>query len=95
MPNISIDKLAGETALAICKPELVEMESLKTLATKALGVLQEQGVYAMIVFLLARTHTSKPTAFDKLKPKEESKCAIHCLDELNQALNKEPLNLST
>lgn len=93
MANISIDKLAGETALAICTPENPgekwDIEALENLATKALGVLQEHGVYAMIVFLLSR---SGEKSFDDSKASKENKAAIQLVQALVNALSKSPLN---
>jgi len=58
---LNLDKLAAERAQALVsgakqvtnvkKP----VDTLERLATKTLGVLQEQGVYAMILFLFSRT----------------------------------------
>lgn len=61
---LNLDKLAAERAQEMVKevqhPNKVKevkqpIETLERLATKALGVLQEQGVYAMMLFLFSRT----------------------------------------
>lgn len=87
--NRNLDKLAGEVALEICGKD-VDIGTLENLATKALGVLQEQGVYAMMVFLLSR---SGDKLFTDLKISNENKAAIICTDKLNESLKKEPLHL--
>jgi hypothetical protein len=50
---INLDKIAAERAQAIVSgaPKVDVMERL---VTKALGVLQEQGVYALVIFLFSR-----------------------------------------
>jgi len=90
MANKNLDKLAGEIALQICDPARVDIGTLENLATKALGVLQEQGVYAMMVFLLSR---SGDKSFTDPKISKENKVAITCIDNLNESLKREPLNL--
>ncbi|MBN2533559.1 MAG: hypothetical protein JXB88_11730 [Spirochaetales bacterium] len=89
MANRNLDKLAGEVALQICNPDEVTIDILERIATKALGVLQEQGVYAMIVFLLSRSGNEQ---YNKKKESKESKSAILCIDSLNGSLKKEPMN---
>ncbi len=88
--NKNLDKLAGEVALQICDPNVVDIGTVENLATKALGVLQEQGVYAMIVFLLSRSG-DKP--FNDSKISNENKAAIVCIDKLNESLKKKPLDI--
>ena len=94
MTNKNLDKLAGEVALQICDPAVVDavvdIGTLENLATKALGVLQEQGVYAMMVFLLSRGG-NKPFTDPKISNK--NKAAICCIDSLNDSLKKDPLRL--
>ena len=61
MPTLNLDQKAAHCAQAmvtnaknvsgVSKP----METLDRLATKTLGVLQEQGVYAMMLFLFSRS----------------------------------------
>ncbi len=89
MENKSIDNLAGETALAICDDKVIDIGTMENLATKALGVLQEQGVYAMIVFLLSKTN-NKP--FDRLKKADEARSAVFCIDKLNDCWEYSILN---
>lgn len=88
MDNKSLDKLAGEVALQICNPAVVDIDKLENLTTKALGVLHEQGVYAMMVFLLSKSG-DKP--FDTLKNIDDSKSAIFCIDKLSESLNHDPM----
>lgn len=58
---LNLDKLAAECAQdAVARAKEVKgvkkpVETLERLATKALGVLQEQGVYAMMLFLFSRS----------------------------------------
>jgi len=55
--SLNLEKLAAERAQAMVSAAQGEkkVETLERLATKALGVLQEQGVYALILFLFSRT----------------------------------------
>lgn len=89
MANRNLDKLAGEAALQICNPDEVTIDILERISTKALGVLQEQGVYAMIVFLLSRSGNKQ---YNELEKSKESKSAILCIDSLNESLKREPIN---
>ena len=96
MDNKSIDKLAGETALAICKGEdwngKLDVDSLETLATKSLGVLQEQGVYAMIVFLFSRSGDKFLSKYlEEAKKHNEKIAAITLVKWLVNSLKKEPI----
>jgi len=58
---INLDKLAAERAQAMVKAARdvksvkKPVDTLERLATKTLGVLQEQGVYAMMLFLFSRS----------------------------------------
>ncbi len=88
MANRNLDKLAGEVALQICNAG-VDIDTLENLSTKALGVLQEHGVYAMAVFLLSRSGDKR---FDDQNISNENKSAIICIDKLNESLKKEPLH---
>lgn len=49
----NLDQLAAQTAQKIV--EVSSPKELDTLATKALGVLQENGVYACLLFLASRS----------------------------------------
>jgi hypothetical protein len=70
--NLNLDKVAAESAQAMVKkakedPQVKKnvkkpVDTLERLATKALGVLQEQGVYAMMLFLFSRTSDEKEVA---------------------------------
>ncbi|MDM7940460.1 MAG: hypothetical protein QUS07_08975 [Methanothrix sp.] len=60
--NLNLDRMAAERAQAMVNnaKEGIDkvkkpVDTLERLATKALGVLQEQGVYAMMLFLFSRT----------------------------------------
>ena len=50
----NLDRLAARTAQTIVK-QGGDAKKLETLATKALGVMQENGVYAGLLFLYSRT----------------------------------------
>lgn len=53
--QINVDYMASQYAQKIVKKvEKKDMKALETLTTKTLAVLQEQGVYAMALFLLSR-----------------------------------------
>lgn len=60
--TLNLDKLAAERAQSMVKVAKQgingvkkSVETLERLDTKALGVLQEQGVYALMLFLFSRT----------------------------------------
>ncbi len=53
----NLDTLAAQTAQAIVKEtNTFNFKAVDNLATKALGVLQENGVYAATLFLFSRTN---------------------------------------
>lgn len=60
MTVINLDKIAATCAQAIVNEK--DVANLETLITKALGVLQEQGVYALMLFLLSRKGGEKEVA---------------------------------
>lgn len=77
--TLNLDKIAAERSQAMisaCKPGL--QPTLERLATKALGVLQEQGVYALMLFLFSRSSN-------------EARIAPVVRKELYQALAQLPL----
>lgn len=62
MSLINLDKIAAQTAQEIMKVigespggKKVDVKKVENLATKALGVFQEQGIYAGMLFLLSRS----------------------------------------
>ena len=64
---LNIDKIAGEMAQKIiaCAKDVdvsKPVESVERLTTKTLGVLQEQGVYAMMLFLFSRSSDEQKVA---------------------------------
>ena len=73
--TFNLDKLAAEQAQAMVSRAMqgIEnvrqpVETLERLVTKALGVLQEQGVYAMMLFLFSRTSDEKKVAEACVRP---------------------------
>ena len=66
--NLNLDKLAAERAQEMVKDAnsianvKKPVETLERLATKSLGVLQEQGVYAMMLFLFSRSSDEQNVA---------------------------------
>ena len=63
----NLDKLAAELAQTIVEKvkknhKQKEIDTLERLVTKTMGVMQEQGVYAMLLFLLSRTGDEKKIA---------------------------------
>lgn len=52
--TLNLDKVAAEKAQAMVK-NAKDSDTLERLVTKALAVLQEQGVYAMMLLLFSRT----------------------------------------
>ena len=59
MKRLNLDQLAAQYAQKIVADGGAEIENL---ITKTLGVLQEQGVYAMLLFLFSRTSNEKQLA---------------------------------
>ena len=59
MTQLNLDQLAAQYAQNIVADGKADIE---TLITKTLGVLQEQGVYACILFLFSRTGKEKSPA---------------------------------
>lgn len=64
---LNLDKIAGEMAQKIiaCAKDVdvsKPVESVERLTTKTLGVLQEQGVYAMMLFLFSRSSDEQKVA---------------------------------
>lgn len=64
MSELNLDQLAAQYAQKIIVDGKADIENL---ITKALGVLQEQGVYACILFLRSRTGNEKNLS-DKARP---------------------------
>ncbi|OAG28549.1 hypothetical protein [Thermodesulfatator autotrophicus] len=60
MSKINLDKIAQDKAREML--ECPDKETLERLVTKALGVLQSQGVYAMMLFLFSRTSKENETS---------------------------------
>ena len=70
----------------------IDIENLENLATKALGVLQEQGVYAMMVFLLSRSGDKALENYIKdIKDHKEKIVAVQLIKNLGNSLGEEPL----
>lgn len=64
MTKLNLDQLAAQYAQKMVDDGGKEIE---TLITKALGVLQEQGVYACMLFLFSRSGNEKALA-NKIRP---------------------------
>lgn len=64
MNTLNLDQLAAQYAQKIVTDGKADIENL---ITKTLGVLQEQGVYAMLLFLFSRTSNEKNLA-EKTRP---------------------------
>lgn len=64
MTQLNLDKLAARYAQKIVTDG---QDGLENLITKTLGVLQEQGVYACLLFLFSRTGNEKKLA-EKTRP---------------------------
>ena len=63
--TLNVDRLAAEYSQQMVSETLKEKKAAKALTnlvTKTLGVLQEQGVYAMMLFLLSRTSDERGIA---------------------------------
>ena len=82
MAKPTLDYLAAVTAQKITdvigktvnENKKVSSTDVENLATKALGVLQAQGIYAMFLFLLSRSGTA--TRENKMKPEERVACEL-------------------
>jgi len=59
MTQLNLDQLAAQYAQKIVADGKADIENL---ITKSLGVLQEQGVYACLLFLFSRTGNEKEIA---------------------------------
>ena len=81
MTWINLDRDAALYAQQMVKDDHVEKDVLERLVTKALGVLQEQGVYALILFLHSRSN------------QEEKKAARAILNGLYRLLKDEDRSL--
>jgi len=74
--TLNLDKVAAEHAQAMVektgsvKDVKKHIETFERLVTKALGVLQQQGVYALMLFLFSRTSDEDRIA---------KKCVLPCL----------------
>ena len=84
--TINLDKLAADFSCKILESKdnsksSEYYEKLETMSTKVLSILQEQGIYACILYLLAKSKKKEE------KDKEESliakKIAINLLNMLN------------
>ena len=62
MTWINLDRDTALYAQQMVKDDHVEKDVLERLVTKALGVLQEQGVYALILFLHSRSNQEEKNA---------------------------------
>jgi hypothetical protein len=66
MTRLNLDQKAAQYAQETVKAGK-EAKAVENLITKTLGVLQEQGVYAMMLFLFSRSGDDKSIA-DKVRP---------------------------
>ncbi|HRJ42151.1 MAG: hypothetical protein KJZ86_16260 [Caldilineaceae bacterium] len=65
MTMLNLDQLAAQYAQKIVAAGGAEIENL---ITKTLGVLQEQGVYACLLFLSSRTSSNEKSLAEKSRP---------------------------
>lgn len=89
----NLDMIAAQKAQAIIKAteKIKKAADVENLVTKALGVIQEQGVYAGMLFILSRGSEKKE------KKSDERKIAEAVRDQLVAVLNDnalKPFNLS-
>jgi hypothetical protein len=80
-------QIASGISIKVKNNAKVEAAALGNLATKALGVLQEQGVYALFLFLLSRS--GKETAVNNMTKEEYIACKLTV--ELLNLLKEEEL----
>ena len=62
MQRLNLDQKAAQYAQKIVKNGNGDAKGLENLVTRTLGVLQEQGVYAMMLFLYSRSEKEQPIA---------------------------------
>ncbi len=95
MDRINLDKIAAENAQEITQVleeeigrenKNIDAKTLDILTTKALGVLQEQGIYANILFLLSRS--GKESDIERVNGEEI--CARYITKTLVNLLRIEP-----
>lgn len=70
MTQLNMDQLAAQSAQKIIKTSLEtgSAKEIEILITKTLGVLQEQGVYACLLFLFSRTSSKEKILAEKVRP---------------------------
>ena len=83
----TLDYLAAKTAREIVEGATqstigADAKDLENLITKALGVLQSQGVYALYLYLYSQSGTDKPI----------KRAAAHVVTKLWNALKEEPVS---
>lgn len=81
MKQLNLDQLAARYAQKIVADGQADIENL---ITKTLGVLQEQGVYACLLFLFSRTSSNEKKLAQKARPH-----LYHLLKELPAFADKE------
>lgn len=77
-----VGKVLNEDGKSI---KIVKKDDLENIATKTLGVLQSQGIYAAMLFLMSRS--GKEDSEDKMSPEE--RCATEIISWLYTLLNPE------
>jgi len=80
---LNLDQLAAKTAQAIVEAAAGSPKELDILVTKTLGVLQENGVYAAVLFLQSRTQKKEK----ELAPKIEAQLFSALSDLLPESRN--------
>ncbi|MBP6472226.1 MAG: hypothetical protein KA773_17380 [Chloroflexi bacterium] len=65
MNTLNLDQLVAQYAQKIIRDGGADIENL---ITKTLGVLQEQGVYACLLFLFSRTNSKEKDLAGKTRP---------------------------
>lgn len=80
----NLDRLAALHAQEIVRyaPKADDAKALDNLATKALGVLQENGIYAAVLFLASRREGK-----DKYHAPKVMEKILDLLDEINKKFN--------
>ena len=84
----NLDRLAAQTAQAVVNATSQPKE-LDILATKTLGVLQENGVYACTLFLFSRTRDVEKTLADAIQKELFSLCSKLLPDDKKVPESKE------
>jgi len=78
LATVTSQRMANVIGKTVKNNKKVSSSDLENLVTKALGILQSQGVYAMILFLFSRSGKEK----EEIKMTPEERCAVEIISRL-------------